>query len=91
MKRHTIMSRIPPAGFKPGTSYPMQTVWIQIRPLVLSGLIWVQTVCIGYQQTTKVDTSEERVNSLIKALTTLVGRLFLSVGWEMVLTVSFSP
>ena len=38
-----------------------QTVWIQIRPDVLSGLIWVQTVCKGYQQTTKVATSGERV------------------------------
>ena len=26
--------------------------WIQIRPDVLSGLIWIQTVCKGYQQTT---------------------------------------
>ena len=25
--------------------------WIQIRPDVLSGLIWVQSVCKGYQQT----------------------------------------
>ena len=33
-----------------------QTIWIQIRPDVLSGLIWVQTVCKGYQQTTKVAT-----------------------------------
>ena len=31
-----------------------QTVWIQIRPDILSGLIWVQTVCKGYQQTTLV-------------------------------------
>ena len=30
-----------------------QTVWIQIRPDILSGLIWVQTVCKGYQQTKK--------------------------------------
>ena len=30
-----------------------QTVGIQIRPDVLSGLIWVQTVCKGYQKTTK--------------------------------------
>ena len=29
-----------------------QTVWIQIRPDILSGLIWVQTVCKGHQQTT---------------------------------------
>ena len=32
-----------------------QTVWIQIRPNILTGLIWVQTVCKGYQQATKVD------------------------------------
>ena len=31
-----------------------QTVWIQVRPDVLSGLIWIQTVCIGYQQMTLV-------------------------------------
>ena len=28
----------------------VKTVWIQIRPNVLSGLIGVQTVCKGYQQ-----------------------------------------
>ena len=39
-----------------------QTVWIQIRPDVLFGLIWVQTLCKGYQQMTKVATSRERVN-----------------------------
>ena len=31
-----------------------QTVWIQIRPDVLLGLIWVQTVCKGYQHTKPV-------------------------------------
>ena len=31
-----------------------QTVWIQIMPDVLSGLIYVQTVCKGDQQTTQV-------------------------------------
>ena len=31
-----------------------QTVWIQIRPGILLGLIWVQTVCKSYQQTTLV-------------------------------------
>ena len=31
-----------------------QTVWIQIRPNILLGLIWVQTVWEGYKQTTKV-------------------------------------
>ena len=38
-----------------------QTVLIQIPPEVLSGLIWVQTICKGYQQMTKVATSGERV------------------------------
>ena len=38
-----------------------QTVWIQIRPDKTSGLIWVQTVCKGYQQMTTVTTSRERV------------------------------
>ena len=42
-----------------------QTVWIQIRPDILSGLIWVQTVCKSNQQTTKVATSGERVKLLI--------------------------
>ena len=31
------------------------TDWIQIRPDVSSGLIWVQSVCKGYEQTTLVD------------------------------------
>ena len=31
-----------------------QAFWIQIRPDVLSGLIWVLTVCKGYQQMTLV-------------------------------------
>ena len=30
-----------------------QIVWIQIRPDILSGPIWVQTVCKGYRKTTK--------------------------------------
>ena len=28
-----------------------QTVWILTRSDVMSGLIWIQTVCIGYKQT----------------------------------------
>ena len=38
-----------------------QTVWIQIWPDIWSGLIWVQTVCKGNQQTTKVPPSRQRV------------------------------
>ena len=37
-----------------GISSECQTDWIQIRPDILSGLIWVQTVCKSYQQTTLV-------------------------------------
>ena len=32
-----------------------QTFWIQIRPDILSGVIWMQTVCKGYPQTTHGD------------------------------------
>ena len=35
-----------------GIPSELQTDWSQIRPDVLSGLIWVQTVCKCYQQTT---------------------------------------
>ena len=40
-----------------------QTVWIWIRSNDLSVLIWVQTVCKGYQQMKKIVTSKERVNA----------------------------
>ena len=35
-----------------------QTVWILIRPDVLSGRIWVQPVCKGYQQMIKIGQSQ---------------------------------
>ena len=38
--------------------------WIQIRMDVLMVLIWVKTVCKGYQQTIKVTASKERVNMI---------------------------
>ena len=37
-----------------GKSVECQAVWIQVMPDVLSGLIWVQIVCKGNQQTTLV-------------------------------------
>ena len=37
-----------------GIPLECQTVWTKIRPDVLSGLVWDQTVCKGYQQTTGV-------------------------------------
>ena len=39
--------------------YQCQTVWIQIRTNNLSVLIWLQTVCKGYQQMTKVAACKE--------------------------------
>ena len=44
-----------------GISSVCQIVWIQIRPDILSGLIWFQTVCKGYQHTTKVSTSKSEL------------------------------
>ena len=44
------------------TSPPEYHKRVQIKPDILSGLIWVQTICKGYQQMTKVATSKERVN-----------------------------
>ena len=35
-----------------GIQSECQSDWIQVRPNILSGLIWFQTVCKGYQQTT---------------------------------------
>ena len=37
-----------------GIQSECQTVWIHIWPDLLSGFIWVQTICQGYQQTTLV-------------------------------------
>ena len=41
--------------------YGCQTVWIQIRPNILLGLIWIQTVCKGYKQTTNGAPSGQKV------------------------------
>ena len=38
--------------FFTGIQAECKIVWIQIRPDILSGLIWVQTICKIYQQTT---------------------------------------
>ena len=40
-----------------------RTVWILIRPDILSGLIWVQTVCKGYQQTKKSTLAAKELNT----------------------------
>ena len=47
-----------------------QTVWIQIRPDILSGLIWVQTVCKSCHQKTLAGKELIRnLNGLIKLMT----------------------
>ena len=38
----------------------MSNGWIQIRSDILLGLIWVQTVCKDYQQTTNFATGRQR-------------------------------
>ena len=46
-----------------------QTEQIQARSDILLGLIWVQTVCKYYQQTTKFDTGRQNVsNSNLKLM-----------------------
>ena len=40
-----------------------QTAWIQIRLDILSGLIWVQTVCKGYQQMIKDPASRRELKT----------------------------
>ena len=48
------------------------TVWIQTRPHVLSGLIWVQTVCKSYQQTKLVGTHNIQDNFWLCTLTAYI-------------------
>ena len=47
-----------------GTLSECQTAWIEIRTdILLLVLIWIQTVCKGYQQMSKIAASNERVKS----------------------------
>ena len=50
---HKKDTRLKLVKFLSGTLSECQRVWIQIRTDVLSVLIWIQTVCKGYQQVTK--------------------------------------
>ena len=65
-----------------------QTVWIQIRPDILLGLIWVQTICKGYQQMTKVATSGERVKVPIMTAADINFYLFFILQRKQVLIIS---
>ena len=53
-----------------------QTIWIQIRTI----LIWVQTVYKGYQQTTKVAASKERVKLFLSLSLSLSLSLLVNVS-----------
>ena len=65
-----------------------QIVWIQIRPDVVSGLIWIQTVCKGYQPTTltdkeltlKTSITKNVVNSLFNNVHKVSRRLPVRIG-----------
>ena len=50
-----------------------QTVWKQIRPDIMSGLIWDQTVCEGYPQTTKVAARGKKVKKFKLIIFGVVG------------------
>ena len=50
-----------------GTLSECVTVWIQIMTDILLVLIWLQTICTGCQQMTKVMASKERVKYTVKA------------------------
>ena len=45
---------------KSGVLSERKTAWIQIRVDKMSGLIWIQTFCKGFQQTTKVPTCTKK-------------------------------
>ena len=48
------------------TPIECQTVWIQIRPAILSSLILDQTVCKGYQQATKLAANKQTKDRIRK-------------------------
>ena len=53
-----------------------QTFWIKIRPDILLGLGWVQTVCKGYQQTTKLPLARKESNKDINSACLAIFKLF---------------
>ena len=58
-----------------------QTIWIQNRPDILSGLIWYQTICKTFQQTTLGD-KDLQTHSFITVtwkIVTCHGSMFLNL------------
>ena len=48
-----------------------QTVWIQNRTDIFSVLIWVQTVCNGYQQITTLPLARKELNKALILCTSI--------------------
>ena len=63
-----------------GTLSMCQMIWLQIRINILMVLIWVQTVCKGYQQMTKAGTCKARVD-MSEQLSS--GATDLNFGWSL--------
>ena len=61
-----------------GEKSECQTVWIQIRPDILSDLICVQNICKYKQQTTKVVKFKQDMISIIRSLSCHARSWFLS-------------
>ena len=61
-------------------------ILVQIRTDILMVLIWVQTVCKGYQQMTKVATCKARVNSSEQLSS---GATDVNFGWSLHLCILF--
>ena len=57
-----------------------QTDWIQIRPDLLSGLFWVQTVCKVYQQTMSVNIFKRGSRFKKKVLSIICENLLVCMG-----------
>ena len=60
---HKILKKI----FQENVLSECQTVWVQKRPDVLSGLIWIQTVCKDHQQTTKFAAGWQSFNTFLSS------------------------
>ena len=62
--------------------HEINTVWVQFRTQVLWVLMWAQTVCKGYQQTTTVAGSRERVKLAHKDTSTFAQTHYLLDLWS---------
>ena len=65
----------------------VQTVWIQIRAHIQSVLIWLQTVCKGYQQMIKLLLARKELKDKTESITLIfqpkITIIFLSTSLNM--------